>query len=644
MENKAGFKLINITVICLILLLPAFAAGQDGDGQDGTTSPFTEFGFGARAMGLGNAFTALADDPTAVYWNPAGLDYIYQQSITFFHASLYLGTNFDFLGYAYPTLDIGTFALGIARLGVDDIIERSTSIAQEGTFSFETYRAYLSYGLRLPWDLATGASLKVERSAFSYTQTYGEEASAVGVGMDIGFMYRPTFSTEPLLRDWSVGLNFHNLFSPQLKHGDEPDALPIDIRFGLLRSVYVGKAGSVLSIIFDINKAAENDLNFAFGSEFSFQKMGKARLGYNQATGLQFGVGVEYSMFQIDYAYGNPSTDGLLDPVHRFSLTLNFGMNRDEMFAVVEELRRREEERIIEEIRESDRQKFIAEHLGKANEFFADQKYLDAIVEYQQVIGADPFNQQAKIKLDSSNILLDREIEKQRNEAVMAAIDKNRTEADLAFIEEHYNKGRLFLDKKQYTEALIEFNLVLERDPDNQTAKDAIITTRRRMGDDISALVRRARRDFENQNYSEALRLLSEARLLSGDDPQVKKEVDTFVERVKLQENIQKGLLLYDIGEYEDALKIFSDVLEQDPTNQLIKQYHTRSMIEARGESEKLDPESERRYLEGVDKYLLGQYREAIEIWQEILQNHPYNKKVLEAISGAEDRLKRQSD
>jgi tetratricopeptide (TPR) repeat protein len=232
----------------------------------------------------------------------------------------------------------------------------------------------------------------------------------------------------------------------------------------------------------------------------------------------------------------------------------------------------------------------------------------------------------------------------QRNEAVVAAIDKDRAEADVRFIEEHYDKGRLFLDKKQYTEAMIEFNLVLERDPDNKAAKDGLTTTRRRMGDDISRLVRQARREFENQNYSEALRLLSEARLLSGDDPQVKKEVDTFVERVKLQENIQTGLLLYDVGQYEDALKIFGEVLEEDPTNQLIKQYYTRSKIEALAETEKMDAETERRYLEGIDRYMLGRYTEAIEIWEEILKDHPYNKKVLEAISGAEERMRRQTE
>ena len=104
----------------LLLLLPAISAAQQGNGQGGTRSNFN-FGFGARAMGMGNAFVALADDPTALYWNSAGLDHIYQQSLTFFHASLPEGGLYDFLGYAYPTLDLGTFALGIGRLGTGGI-------------------------------------------------------------------------------------------------------------------------------------------------------------------------------------------------------------------------------------------------------------------------------------------------------------------------------------------------------------------------------------------------------------------------------------------------------------------------------------------------------------------------------------------
>ena len=630
-------------IILLALFMPAILMAQDGDGQAGTRSLF-DFGFGARAMGMGSAFTALADDPSAVYWNPAGLDYIYQQSVTLFHASLYEGTLYDFLGYAYPTLDLGTFAIGIARLGIGDVLQtdRNNFDYDQSTFSWEVYQGYFSYGLKLPWDLAAGLSLKVQRSAWSGLVNYGK-AVGVGFGMDLGFMYKPAFSLSPYLRDWSIGVNIENLFSPQVKEGNQADIQPMAFRFGIMRKIPFFGEGNSLNILLDLDKTKDTDLAIAFGTEYSFMQMGRVRLGYNN-NGIAFGAGVQYSMFQIDYAFGNPSSDGLLAPVHRISLSVNFGMNRDEMFTIVEELRRREEERIITEIRETDKQKSIADHLQKADIFFKDKKYLDAVVEYREVINEEPFHQQARIMLDSANVLLSLEIDERQNQAILAAIDKDRAEADRNFIEDQYEKGRLYLDKKQYTEALIAFNQALERDPENQPLKDAITTTNRRMREDINALVLRARQEFEKENYSEALRLLSEARLLSSDDSQVKKEVDTLVERVKLQENIQKGLMLFDIGQYEEALRVFESVLSQDPGNQFIRQYYTKSKIEALAETEKMDPETERQYLQGVDKFLLGRYTEAIEIWQEILTKHPYNKKVLEAISGAEERLKRSQN
>jgi tetratricopeptide (TPR) repeat protein len=161
----------------------------------------------------------------------------------------------------------------------------------------------------------------------------------------------------------------------------------------------------------------------------------------------------------------------------------------------------------------------------------------------------------------------------------------------------------------------------------------------------LGSLVRKGRQELQNENYSEALRLFSEAQLLNPDDPNVLKEIGTLVERTKIQENIQKGLMLYDIGEFNDALDVFGQILETDPNNEFIKQYYDRSKIETLDSSGEMVPAVKRKYLEGVDKFLLGKYQEAITIWEEILKTDPYNKKVLEALNGARERIKRaQSD
>ncbi|MCK4560632.1 MAG: PorV/PorQ family protein [Calditrichia bacterium] len=639
-KNRKYWKNIILTSIFAIIL-PMTTFAQDGSGQGGTRSNFT-FGFGARAMGLGNAYVAMADDPTAVYWNPAGLDYIYQQSLTFFHASLPEGGLYDFFGYAYPTLDLGTFAIGIGRIGTGDIDQYNIAGDRVGSaFSYDNYRLYLSYGLKLPYNLSAGLSIKVLRQGFYNISLaeYGGDVNATGVGMDLGILYKPEFSTSSLLRDWSIGLNVQNMFQPQLKLGDITDIIPLSLRFGLMRTIPISGTGA-FNILLDLDKSSTTGLGIFFGTEFNYQGIGKVRVGYNNNS-VAFGAGVEYKMFQIDYAFGNPSYDAMLPPIHRISLTINFGMNRDEMFEIVEQLRLEEETQLAAEIREADKQKFIAEHLQKADAYLKENQYLDAIVEYQQVIGTDPFHQHAKIMLDSANTLLASEFQDQQNQAVLVALDRDRAESDARFVNEHYDQGRLYLDQKQYTKALIEFNLALQRDPENQQVLAGIQTTRRRLNEDLNALMRKGRSEMSGQNYSEALRLFSEARLLAEDDTRVKKEVDTLVGRVKLQESIQQGIMLYDIGQYDQALQIFENVLAEDPQNQFIKQYYRRTQLEALAVTDPMEPETERQYLQGVEMFLLGKYRDAITIWEEILKDHPYNKKVLEAINGAQERIKR---
>lgn len=639
-KNKYIKNVVIISLFFTLFISIEYSLAQDGDGQAGTQSEFN-FGFGARAMGMGHAFVAVANDPTAVHWNPAGLEKIYQQSVTLFHTSFWEGTLYDFLGYAYPTLDLGTFGVGIARIGVGDIPYRSkdNDPLGFGNFSFDMYRVYLSYGKQLPLDLAAGISFKIDRMAFYDVGTEGT-IEDMGVGMDLGVMYQPSFFNSIYLQDWSLGLNIQNLFAPQLKPGEQVDVLPLTFKFGLARKIRFFGLGNAVNFAIDFGKSADTDFKFSFGTEYSYQDFGMVRMGYD-GNAFAFGAGVKYSMFQVDYAFGNPSSGGLLDPVHRISLSFNFGMNRDEMFEITERLRKEEEERIISEIREADKQKFIAEHLQKADTYFKDQQYLDAITEYQHVISADPFHQNAKVMLDSANTLFQEEFNRRQMIAVQSAVDKVTAEANQTFISERIDKGRLYLDKKQYTEALIEFNLALERDPNNQTVLDAIQTTQRRLNEELRGLIQKGRVEFENENYSEALRLFTEARLLSPDDPAVLKEIETLVERTKIQENIQKGLMLYDIGQYNDALEIFGQVLQSDPNNEFIKQYYDRTKLETSGKTEEMDAVTKRKYLEGVDKFLLGKYQEAIKIWEEILESNPDNKKVLEALNGARERMKR---
>ncbi len=632
-------KIIIICVLFLIINMPFILMAQDGQG--GTESNF-HFGFGARAMGMGQAYTALANDPTAVFWNPAGLESVYNQNITFFHMTAIEGTLYDFLGYSLPTLHLGTFGVGIARMSTGDIQERNSQKVEGSIFAWEFYQAYVSYAKKLPYNVTAGFSIKVLREQWGQMEWSGD-LNDTGVGMDVGFLYHPDFSTNILLRDWGFGVNLKNLFAPKLNAGESIDDYPLSIRLGMLRKIYFsGGGGNHLNIALDLDHSTNRDMLIHFGTEYQFRELGMIRLGYD-AGSLSFGAGAIYRFLQLDYSYGSSQYDDYFQPTHRISLSFGFGKNRDELFEIAEAERIEEEQRIIAEMREADRQKFIAEHMQTAEDYFNNGEYFNAVVEYQQVISQDPFNQRANMMLDSSNSMLQKNFAQEQAVAVQSAIDKDRAERDREYVNEHFEKGRALLDQKKFTEALIEFNIALERDPENETIRAGINTTNRRITEETNNLIRQARREFDNENYAEALRLLADARLLGGDNAQIQAEIEPLTMRIRLQQNIQNGLGLFEIGEYDQALQIFEEVLRANPDDQLVRQYYDRAKIETVGAQEKMDPETERRYLQGVDLYVKGRYREAIQIWEEILKNHPYNKKVLTAVRGANDRLEKEN-
>ena len=623
---------ITLTVLFLfVFTLPGF--GQQGQG--GTESNLS-IGFGAQAMGLGRAYTALAEDPTAVFWNPAGLEYVYQQSVTVFHATLFEGTLYDFLGYAYPTLNLGTFGFGVGRIGVGGIEQRDILENRLGTFSFDETQVFFSYAKRFPWYLTPGITVRVMRRAWANLAEEGN-LTDYGVGMDLGLMYRPEMFSSALLRDWSIGLSVRNLFTPQMNEGVDIDELPLSVRVGFLRRIYLGAGGSALNLLLDVDYSEKRDTRIHFGAEYRFKGLGMLRLGFDGGSPT-FGAGLKYRFVQLDYAFGNTAYSDVFPSLHRFSLSFNFGMNRDELQQLAEAKRKAQEERIIAEIREKDRQRYVKEHLKKADQYFQQGKYLDAIVEYQQVIGQDPFNTTAKVMLDSSDALLKKQIEQERALAIQSAIDKDRAAQNAAFVKKHFEKGRLYLDKNQFTEALMEFNLALERAPNDQTIKNAIQTTKRRMSEEVGRLIQQGRKEFQKGNYNKALGLLANARLLGGDNPAIQQEIDALSNRIKIQEDIQKGLGLFEIGQYDQALQIFEEALKLNPENKLAKQYYEKAKIETKGKAEKLDPANERKFLQGVDFFIKGKYQQAITIWEEIQKEYPYNKKVLKALKAARER------
>ena len=629
----------KFTIILVILFSFLSAYGQGGQG--GTEDNMSILGYGARALGLGKAFTALSDDPTAVYWNPAGLEDIYQQSATFFHVSLWAGTSLDFLGYAYPTIEYGTFGFGIGRIGISDIPQTDSGEQGLGTFSNAEYQIYMGYARKLPYDIVGGATIRMVRRSWSGLQ--GEsDLSDTGFGLDLGLMYKPVWIGSPWLQDWAFGLKINNFIEPSLNEGVQSDDLPLTIKLGLLKKIRFA-GGEFFTVLMDFDYSEKRAMRVHLGSEYRVMDYGELRVGYSDG-GLSFGAGIDYNMFRFDYSFGYSEYSDVLPGVHRISLSVHFGNTRDELYQIAEAEKTAERQQVFEELQRQEDKKFVENHTRIADQYLADGKYLDAIVEYEQVINRDSSDTYARARADSANVLLQNNFSQIQAAAVKDALNRGRAESDSAFVDLHFEQGRQLLNQNQFSEAILEFNNALERSPNNPALISAIATARRRRVQESQRLIDQSRAEMNNQNYSNALVLLADARNLSENNRALTQQIDEVEKQIEIQQKNQQGIQFFQIGEFAKALEVFQEVLKLDPQNETALDYERRSKIETISKETTMSEETEKQYLKGMDEYFKGNLNEAIRIWEEILIQEPYNKKVLKAIQGAQEKRNRSGN
>lgn len=640
----------------LIAAVPGFS--QRGDA--GTTSIFMETGLGARAQGFGQAFTAIANDGSAVFWNPAGLDYITQSNVVAYHSTL-VGAYYNFASFTYPFVNFGSFGMGISRLAVTDIqlySENFDLIDENASYDEEEF--YLSYGKKLPWfGLAVGATFKATRIASPSNDNTGGSVSSIGTGMDFGLLYRPE-SDNAFLKNLSVGMNVQNLIAPRMKLITDEYVDPMNIKFGVAKDLlFGGEQLRRLTLTSDFNliKIHKSNLNHSgltkpkstnsrifFGGEFSYNPFLTLRGGFDNGK-IALGMGTEFKQFQrfqVDYSVNIGNAIGTT--LHRVSLTVNFGKTIEEQIQIAKNRRLEEDQRLITRTQEVARTKAIKEHSSVGKELFKDGKLIQALVEFENVAALDPNNEQAKLYLDSINSAMDNQLAAQLADTAESMKQLTVASENEKFVKDHYRKGYQFIQKGDFLAAINEFQTALERDPNNKDIQAALTETRSLLDKRIGSFIAKARASAAANNFAEALKLLSEARALDPTNQNVQKEIDSELKRISTRltflETTRTGLDAYQRGEYQEAMESFEKALLLDPSNETVKEYHKKSIVRAFATFKNLEGNTEKMYLQGVDLYVEGKYQQAIILWQRILENDPYNKRVLNAIDKAEEQLR----
>lgn len=332
------------------------------------SNEFMNIGVDAAALGMSNAVVAHSADVNSGYWNPAGLVHLEDNQVALMHASYFANiANYDYAGFAMPLDDRSAVALSLIRFGVDDILDTTQLIDEQGNinynrislFSAADYGLTFSYARKLPLDgLNYGVNAKVIR------RVIGEFASSWGFGLDIGIQFesKNEWKFGIMARDITTTFNSWNIDDDKLadiqnaiegQNQEVPDKNEITIpklQLGIAKKFIFNYDYSLLAEFDFVVRFEENNdiisssfasINPAFGFQFGYVDMIYLRGGVgNFQNEIQiddseqlsfqpnFGVGFNYKGIQVDYAFtdiGNQST-ALYSNV--FSVKLDFSIFR----------------------------------------------------------------------------------------------------------------------------------------------------------------------------------------------------------------------------------------------------------------------------------------------------------------------------
>ena len=313
----------NITLCLAIIatlsisLLPSYAHAQAKVGTTG--AQFLELGVSSRAMGMAEAFTAVADDITAVYYNPAGLVNLYGYEAAFTLVQLPADVSYSFMGFGLPLESVGgVLGIGFYGLRSGDIIERTyergTFEGTGRTFSWEDYAMSVSYGRYLTDRFAIGLSVK-------FIGSKSHDYSATGWAADVGTNYDTGF------RGFKIAMSISN-FGPDMTFINNSYPLPINFKFGGTINVIEGES-HLVTFAAEGSHPSDNLEKYNAGIEYTFNERfslrGGSRFNYDE-DGFTAGGGIrvpfgEESEIRLDYAFQD---FGVLTEVHRFTMSLAF--------------------------------------------------------------------------------------------------------------------------------------------------------------------------------------------------------------------------------------------------------------------------------------------------------------------------------
>ena len=286
--------------VCFIALIAAvnLAAGgrlDAAEGDAGWAGAALRMGLGARAMGMGGAYTALARGAGAVYWNPAALPEVRVRELTVAYSHLTWDRTLSYAALKVPIEPAAGVGLAWIRAGVGDLEGRDYNGQPTGELTSAENVFCLSFGARLSPFLNAGLGMKY----YYYKLT---DISATAFGFDAALFSSP-------LRGLNLGLVVGDLNAKYTWDTEEVwdrgtttyDEFPVNVRFGASYGLYQER----LVLAADVDKNEKQAAGYHLGGEFQLQPTFTLRAGLDDGAptlGVTLVQPVYSRTMELDYA------------------------------------------------------------------------------------------------------------------------------------------------------------------------------------------------------------------------------------------------------------------------------------------------------------------------------------------------------
>lgn len=291
---KKSFLLISILLATCVC--SALAATGDG----GYTGAFSRMGLGGRAIGMGGAFVAVADDGFASSFNPAGLVQLKKHIFNASYRFMSLDRKLSYVSYQQSIKGGAGVGLYWINSGVSNVETRDYEGKITGELNNHENLVNFNFAKKIISQFSAGLNIK-------YSQSNLASIDANTVGFDLGVLFTPYEKLRIGLAADNIGMKYSWNSG---KYWQEFDQIGTDtnedfpLNFKLGASYLLLKDRLLLSAQADKNSKQSARLHF--GAEYSGLKYLAGRLGYNDGS-FTFGLGINYKVrsitFGLDYAY-----------------------------------------------------------------------------------------------------------------------------------------------------------------------------------------------------------------------------------------------------------------------------------------------------------------------------------------------------